>query len=166
MGETPSAHTLAAHDGYPRPQFHHVGVQTNNLENSVRWYADFLGCQQAWTLDRFSELTLSRLPGIRALTEMVLGDVRVHLFERPGRVPEPTESALQFQHFCFCVSAAEELVRLRQRWIELYESGRYTFALDEQPTDIVVDADGVQSFYTYDVNGLEFEFTFVPSDMS
>jgi hypothetical protein len=134
--------------------------------NSVRWYQDFLGCEPAWTLDRFSELTRSRLPGIRALTEMVVGNVRVHLFERPGRVSDPAQSAIQFQHFCYCVNAAEDLLTIRRRWIELYESGRYTFALDEQPTDIVVDDDGIQSFYAYDVNGLEFEFTYVPSGMS
>jgi catechol 2,3-dioxygenase-like lactoylglutathione lyase family enzyme len=151
---------------YPKPQFHHFGIQTNDLENSIRWYKDFLGCEQAWTLDRFSELTRSRLPGIRALTEMVVGNVRVHLFERPGRAFDPAESAIQFQHFCYCVKAPEELVTIRRRWIELYESGQYTFALDEQPTAIVIDADGVQSFYAYDVNGLEFEFTYVPSGAS
>lgn len=166
MRETPSAVTVAVQDRYPRPRFHHVGVQTTDLENSVRWYQDFLGCERAWSLDKFSELTLSRLPGIRELAEMVLGDVRVHLFERPGRASRPAESAVQFQHFCFRVSAAEDLVRLRRRWTELYESGRYTFALDEQPTDIVVDTDGVQSFYTYDVNGLEFEFTYLPDELS
>jgi catechol 2,3-dioxygenase-like lactoylglutathione lyase family enzyme len=149
-----------------RTRFHHVGVQTNDLDNSVHWYADFLGCERAWTLDQFSELTRSRLPGIRTLTEMALGDMRFHLFERPGRKSEPAESAVQFQHFCFCVDAPEDLDRLRRRWIELYESGRYTFTLDEQPTAIVVDDDGVRSFYAYDVNGLEFEFTFVPSDVS
>lgn len=149
-----------------KPRFHHVGIQTNDLENSVRWYQDFLGCEQAWTLDRFSELTRSRLPGIRVLTEMIVGNVRVHLFERPGRAFDPAESAIQFQHFCYCVGAAEELVTIRRRWLELYESGRYTFALDEQPTDIVIDDDGVQSFYAYDVNGLEFEFTYVPSGAS
>lgn len=57
-----------------------------------------------------------------------------------------------------------ELVELRERWIELYRSGRYSFALTEQPTEIVVDADGLHSFYTYDVNGLEFEFTYVPGE--
>lgn len=143
-----------------------MGIQTSDLENSVRWYEEFLGCEQAWTLDRFSELTRSRLPGIRALTELTLGNVRFHLFERPGRASDPAESASQFQHLCLCVRSADELVTLRRRWIDVYKSGRYTFALDEQPTDIVTDADGVQSFYTYDVNGLEFEFTFVPSGMS
>jgi catechol 2,3-dioxygenase-like lactoylglutathione lyase family enzyme len=151
---------------FPSPQFHHVGIQTNDLANSVRWYRDFLGCEQAWTLDRFSELTRSRLPGIRVLTEMVVGNVRVHLFERPGRPFDPADSAIQFQHFCYRVDAADELVTIRRRWIELFESGEYSFALDEQPTDIVVDADGVQSFYAYDVNGLEFEFTYVPSGVS
>jgi catechol 2,3-dioxygenase-like lactoylglutathione lyase family enzyme len=166
MSETQAVLTSEIHSGRPKLRFHHVGIQTNDLDNSVAWYEEFLGCQRAWTLDRFSELTLSRLPGIRALTEMVVGDIRLHLFERPGRAADPAESATQFQHFCFRVSVPEELVTLRQRWIELYESGRYTFALDEQPTDIVTDNDGIQSFYTYDVNGLEFEFTFLPSGMS
>ncbi|MFI7576124.1 VOC family protein [Micromonospora sp. NPDC049497] len=166
MRETSSAVDVAAQVRFPDLRFHHVGVQTTDLENSVRWYEDFLGCRRAWSLDTFSELTRSRLPGIRELTEMVLGDVRFHLFERPGRKSEPTESGVQFQHFCFNVGAAEDLVRLRRRWIELRESGRYTFAVDEQPTDIVTDEDGVQSFYTYDVNGLEFEFTFVPDGLS
>ncbi|MFE2643057.1 VOC family protein [Streptomyces nigra] len=166
MNETPSAVTVAAHVRSPRPRFHHVGVQTTDLANSVRWYEDFLGCRQAWSLDRFSDLTRSRLPGIRELTEMVLGDVRIHLFDRPGRNCDPSESAVQFQHFCFSLDAPEDLVRLRERWIELHGSGRYTFALDEPPTDIVVDADGVQSFYAYDVNGLEFEFTYVPDGQS
>jgi len=119
-----------------------------------------------WTLDRFSELTLRRLPGIRALTEVAIGDVRIHLFDRAGREFDPAESSVGFQHFCFGVSAPEDLDVIRRRWIELYESGNYTFALDEQPTGIVTDDDGVQSFYAYDVNGLEFEFTFVPGTVS
>jgi hypothetical protein len=54
------------------------------------------------------------------------------------------------------------LRELRRRWIELYESGRYLFTVHEPPTDVVTDDDGVQSFYAFDVNGLEFEFTYVP----
>jgi catechol 2,3-dioxygenase-like lactoylglutathione lyase family enzyme len=143
-----------------------MGIQTDDLDNSVAWYEDFLGCRRAWSLDRFSELTRGRLPGIRMLTELVVGDTRLHLFERPGKAAIPAESATQFQHFCFRVGAAAELVALRQRWLELYESGRYSFALDEQPTDIVTDDDGVRSFYAYDVNGLEFEFTYLPNGTS
>ncbi|MFY1652847.1 VOC family protein [Solwaraspora sp. WMMB762] len=148
------------------PRFHHVGVQTNDLDNSVRWYSEFLGCEQVWVLDRFSELTRSRLPGIRTLTEMVVGEVRIHLFERPGQAADPGQSAVQFQHFCFRVHDPDELVTTRQRWIDLYKSGRFWFALDEQPTDIVVDDDGIQSFYAYEVNGLELEFTYLPGDQS
>ncbi len=166
MRETQSVQASAVHGESPAPQFHHVGIQTSDLENSVRWYEDFFRCEQAWTLDRFSKLTRRRLPGIHALTEMVIGNARIHLFERPGRASDPAESAIQFQHFCFRVNAAADLVTLHRRWTELYDSGRYTFALDEQPTDIVMDEDGVQSFYAYDVNGLEFEFTSMPSGMS
>ena len=165
MRETQEARA-AAGAGRPAPRFHHVGIQTADLDNSVRWYEDFLGCTRAWTLDRFSELTLQRLPGIGALTELVLGDVRIHLFERPGRASDPAESATQFQHFCFAVESPEELAAIRLRWNELFRSGRFTFVLDERPTDIVIDADGVQSFYAYDVNGLELEFTYLPSGTS
>jgi catechol 2,3-dioxygenase-like lactoylglutathione lyase family enzyme len=147
----------------PAPTFHHVGIQTGDLANSVAWYEAFLGCRPAWTLTTFSDLTRSRLPGIRSLTELVVGDARLHLFERDGRpAPDPGDSVVQFQHFCLAVPTAEGLAALRERWIDLYASRRYTFALADQPTDVVVDDDGVQSFYAYDPNGLELEFTFVP----
>jgi catechol 2,3-dioxygenase-like lactoylglutathione lyase family enzyme len=145
-------------------RFHHVAVQTNDLENSISWYEDFLGCRPVWSLTKFSELTRSRLPGIRRLNEILVGDVRLHVFEREGRsAPAPGESVTQFQHLCMGVESPDELVRLRERWIELYESGRYSFVFDEQPTEIVVDDDGVHSFYALDANGLEFEFTYVPA---
>lgn len=166
MTQTPSVHSLAVRGRHPTPQFHHVGIQTNDLHNSVRWYTDFHGAERVWTLDRFSELTQHRLPGIRELTEMAVGPVRIHLFERAGHTLNLAESTVGFQHFCFAVTEASDLEATRRRWIELYESGRYTFALDEQPTEIVTDSDGIQSFYTYDVNGLEFEFTYVPGDPS
>jgi len=140
-----------------------VGVQTNDLDNSESWYHDFFQCHRTWSLSTFSDLTLQRLPGIRRLSELVVGDVRVHLFERPGHpAVQPGTSITQFQHVCVAVDTPEDLTVFRERWIELFESGRYTYALPDEPTEIVVDADGVQSFYTYDVNGLEFEFTYVP----
>ena len=148
----------------PRPSScHHVAIQTNDLENCSAWYEEFFGCRRSWSLSKFSELTHSRLPGIRRLMEVAVGDVRMHLFERDGRpAPDPAESVTQFQHVCLSVGAAEDLAALRRRWIELFQSGRYSFALTEQPTEVVVDDDGVQSFYAFDVNGLEYEFTYVP----
>lgn len=147
----------------PAPRFHHIGIQTADVANCTAWYTDFLGCRPAWTLDRFSELTLSRLPGITTLTELVVGDLRLHVFERPGVPIRSGESRVAFQHFCLHVDDPEGLDPLRRRWIELFGSGRYTFASTEQPTEVVVDDDGVHSFYALDVNGLELEFTHVPS---
>jgi catechol 2,3-dioxygenase-like lactoylglutathione lyase family enzyme len=147
----------------PPPTFHHLGIQTADLDNAARWYQDFLGCRCAWSLTTFSELTTSRLPGITELREFVVGDVRIHLFQRPGApAPAPEHSSTQFQHVCLAADSPRQLAELRERWLELYRSGRYHYALDVQPTEIVVDADGVQSVYVYDVNGLEFEFTYVP----
>jgi catechol 2,3-dioxygenase-like lactoylglutathione lyase family enzyme len=148
------------------PRFHHVGIQTTDLANAAAWYHAFIGCEPAWTLRTFSELTQSRLAGIRELMELPVGDFRLHLFERPGRPAEPPGSpVVQFQHLCLALTDPAELVELRQRWIELYDSGKFTFALPEQPTEIVIDEDGVQSFYAYDVNGLEFEFTYAPPEV-
>lgn len=145
------------------PRFHHIAIQTNDLDNSVSWYEAFLGGRQAWSLDEFSELTRSRLPGLRRLTEVVIGNIRLHVMEREGRpANSPGDSIVQFQHCCLSVGTSEELAALRQRWIELYRSGRFTYALDDQPTDLVVDSDGVESFYAPDPNGLELEFTYVP----
>ncbi|WP_329235025.1 VOC family protein [Streptomyces sp. NBC_00111] len=145
------------------PELHHVGVQTGDLDNCLAWYQEFFGCRPNWTLDAFSDLTLSRLPGITRLTELAVAGLRFHLFERTGHDDAvPGGNTRQFQHICLSTGSAEELRAWRDRWIHLYDSGRYTFAGDEQPTDIVIDADGVQSCYVLDVNGLEFEFTYVP----
>lgn len=145
------------------PAFHHIGIQTADLDNCLVWYRDYFGARETWTLDKFSELTISRLPGITRLTEVEIGDFRLHLFERTGHDELlPGGNTTQFQHTCVATASPEELTRWRDRWVELYDSGRYRFARSDQPTDIVIDADGVQSFYTFDVNGLEFEFTYVP----
>ncbi|HEX7306211.1 VOC family protein [Lentzea sp.] len=144
---------------------HHVGVQTDDFENCLNWYLDFFEAKQMWELDRFSRLTLRRLPGIRRLTEVSVGDVRFHLFDRAthtGRTALPDD--FQFQHVCLAVGDADELPRIRLRWVRLYQSGRYRFALPDPPTEIITDADGVQSLYLFDVNGLELEFTHLPGD--
>ncbi|WP_328912419.1 MULTISPECIES: VOC family protein [unclassified Streptomyces] len=142
---------------------HHIGIQTADLDNCLAWYLDYFGARETWTLHRFSELTRSRLPGITRLTEVLVGDARFHLFERTGQDGRPPgDNTARFQHTCLEAESPEQLHSWRERWIELHDSGRYSFARSEGPTRIDVDADGVQSFYTYDVNGLEFEFTYVP----
>jgi catechol 2,3-dioxygenase-like lactoylglutathione lyase family enzyme len=143
--------------------FHHIGVETEDLDNSIRWYQDFFGCHPSWSLGTFSDLTRRRLPGIVRLTELVMGDVRIHLIERPGRgATAPGDSRNQFQHVCLAAESGDELLFWRGRWLDLFASGRYAFAFDDPPTEIVIDAGGTQSFYALDVNGLEFEFTYVP----
>lgn len=146
-----------------RPRVDHVGVQTADLENCLHWYEQFFGAERKWELDRFSELTLSRLPGIGRLIEVAVGDLRFHLFDRSDHNRRtPDADSYQFQHVCLRVDTPEELSTVRDRWIELYESGRFAFAREDPPTDIVVDDEGVLSLYLFDVNGLEYEFTYVP----
>jgi catechol 2,3-dioxygenase-like lactoylglutathione lyase family enzyme len=146
---------------------HHIGIQTRDLANSLAWYQDFFGCRPTWTAETFSELTHRRLPGVVRLTEVVVGDLRLHLFERAGldRYGDEDRYA-QFQHLCVAVASEAELRRRRDRWSELFRSGRYRFADSEPPTEIVVDERGVQSFYCVDVDGLEFEFTYLPKGVS
>jgi catechol 2,3-dioxygenase-like lactoylglutathione lyase family enzyme len=148
------------------PGLHHIGVQTFDLANALSWYRDFFGCELTWSTDRFSALTRSRLPGVTRLTEVRVGDLRFHLFERAGVERAQVADQVQFQHLCVEVDTPEQLPTLRHRWIALHDSGRYRFLRADPPTEIVVDADGVRSFYCLDVNGLEFEFTHVPEATS
>lgn len=144
-------------------RLHHIGIQTFDLADSISWYRDFFGCRPNWSVDKFSELTRSRLPGILRLTEVAVGDIRFHLFERDGRSDrQPYPNEIQFQHVCLAVRSADELRMWRRRGIELFESGRYVFQQPHPPTNIVIDEDGTESFYCFDVNGLEFEFTYIP----
>jgi catechol 2,3-dioxygenase-like lactoylglutathione lyase family enzyme len=147
----------------PTARVHHVGVETFDLANSIAWYQDYLGCRLTWSTARLSALTSSRLPAVVRIAEVVAGDLRFHLLERHnGGEPPTVGSAPAIQHVCVAADSAEELRSWRDRWIELYRSGRYEFSRPDQATDIVVDDEGVRSFYCFDVNGLELEFTHVP----
>jgi hypothetical protein len=142
----------------------HLGVQTADLDNCLEWYLEFFDAKKNWELGQFSELTLRRLPGIRRLVEISVGGARIHLFDRAGHSgAQPDPNGFVFQHACISVSSPEELTDMRRKWIDLYDSGRFSFASAEQPTEIVVDDDGVQSLYLLDVNGLEYELSYVPN---
>lgn len=144
-------------------QMHHIGIQVADLANSLSWYRDFFGAREAWSTSNFSPLTVSRLPGVTRLVELAIDDLRLHLFERAaGSEAEPYRNGVQFQHVCLTVDAKEQLTDWRQHWLELYHSGTYSFARADHPSDIVRDDDGTASFYCFDVNGLEYEFTWIP----
>lgn len=145
-------------------ELHHLGVQTTDLDNAVEWYRDFLGCELAWTLETFSDLTRSRLPGITRLVEVARGDLRFHLFEQESAAAPAPAGAAGVQHVCLRCRDRGDMVAWNEHWCELYSSGRFHFVYDEQPTEIVEDPDGVLSFYCLDPNGLEFEFTWVPEE--
>lgn len=157
VGETPPPGTAL------RAGLHHLAVETADLDNCVAWYTEFFGGTAAWSLGTFSDLTRDRLPGITRLTEVVAVGTRFHVFTRSAAYTRPHPDTLQFQHVCLTAATAEELRRWRDHWQRLYASGRYVFARPEPPTEIVVDSDGVSSFYAYDVNGLEYEFTHIPA---
>lgn len=142
----------------------HVGIQTMDLENAVSWYQEFLGCRISWQMDGgFSDLSLRRLPGLAHLVEVAVGEIRLHLFTRErGTDGPPAGEVNQFQHLCIRVDTPEQLRLWRGRWLELHESGRYSFVRAEPASEIDVDGQGMQSFYAYDVNGLELEFTYQP----
>jgi len=156
--ETPSPGTAL------RAGLHHLAVETADLDNCVAWYTEFFGGTAAWSLDTFSDLTRDRLPGITRLTEVVAAGTRFHVFTRSAAYTPLPADTLQFQHVCMTAATAEELRRWRDRWQWLYACGRYVFARPEPATEIVVDSDGVSSFYAYDVNGLEYEFTHIPAE--
>ena len=144
--------------------FHHLAVQTADFGCTVAWYQEFFGCTLSWTLKEFSELTKSRLPGINELAELTVGSTRFHIFTRKAGLDRPPpRDTLQYQHVCMSVDSPDELLTWRQRWLDIYGSGRYAFTIDSSATEVDIDAAGVQSFYCYDPNGLEYEFTHDPA---
>lgn len=144
---------------------HHIAVQTADLNASIAWYRDFFGADVMWTLDTFSELSMERLPGLSGLAELVAGGLRFHVFTRgPEHGVAPPADSNQYQHICIEVRTPEELRSWQAKWMSVYESGAHSFTRREAATEIVVDSDGVESFYAFDVNGLEFEFTYLPGE--
>lgn len=140
---------------------HHIGVQTTDLDNCLAWYQEFLGAQVRWSTDQFSELTRRRLPGVSRLVEVAVAGTRLHLFQR-GDETSPAPEVPQFQHVCLATGSPAELATWRQRWIEVFESGRYSFRRPEPPTEVITDERGCSSFYCLDVDGLELELTYLP----
>lgn len=147
-------------------ELHHVAVQTADMDNTARWYRDFFDdCESNWELEEFSELTRSRLPGVRRMIELQVGALRFHVTERSGvRALYGEAPAALFQHCGLLVSGVDDLSRLRDKWVALFQSGDYEFERPDPPSEVAFDADGVGSLYVLDPNGLEFEFTYVPPD--
>lgn len=145
------------------PKFNHVAIQTDDVDSTIMWYREFIGATVEWSLDRFSPLTRERLPGIRKLVEIKVGDVRFHVFDREQHDRTgPGTLNYQFQHVGILVDGPEQLVELRERYIAVRERTDLTWHRDEAPSDIVTDDDGMQSLYVLDPNGLELEFIHLP----
>lgn len=142
-----------------RLRIHHVAVQTDDLPSSISWYEDFFGAEVSFTLSEFSELGMQRLPGLSELAELRAGELRIHLFTRGPLHGAPSPDTNHFHHLCIQVPNAEDLHAWRDRWCAIHDSGRYTFTKDVPATDIAADDDGALSFYVYDTNGVQFEFT-------
>lgn len=147
------------------PNFNHIAIQTDDVDSTIRWYEEFIGTTVEWQLDSFSPLTNARLPGIKKLVELKKGDLRFHVFDRAQHTQEgPRPLDFQFQHVGVTVDRPDHLVELRERWLRLRESSELRFNRDEPPSEIVRDADGMQSLYLLDPNGLEFEFIYFPGE--
>lgn len=146
---------------------HHVALVTPDADNLGAWYHDLLGMQHAWTLSDLSDLTIRRLPGIRRIDEWKLGTFRIHLLEVPAAEPASTTVRMaNYQHVCLCLESIESLTALQQRWLSLAHSKRFRFLVRAEASEVVVDLDGVHSFYAFDPDGREWEFTVVPAEAS
>ncbi|WP_033289430.1 VOC family protein [Amycolatopsis jejuensis] len=149
------------------PRIHHIAVQTDDVESTVRWYGEFLDATVEWSLSTFSPLTRARLPGIGKLVELKAGDVRFHVFDRARHTHDgPDPLGYQFQHIGITVDRHDDLVELRDRWFRLRDRPGIRWAGAEPPSAIVADDDGMESLYVLDPNGLEMEFVHFPGPAS
>ena len=141
--------------------FNHVAIQVNDLENTLSWYQYFFKCKINWELTKFSQLTIQRLPGIRKIIEIENDFFRFHLFDRINTSPIE-RNCIQYQHICFSVDNPIKIDKIKKEWQELFDSKKFRFADNSHITDKIVDGKGVESLYFTDVNGLEFEVTYIP----
>jgi catechol 2,3-dioxygenase-like lactoylglutathione lyase family enzyme len=142
---------------------HHVAIETRDLDASIRWYAEFLGLEPTWTLRTFSPVTLARLPGISRLVELAKDGLRLHVFERDQCGAGPASGDGAVQHVCLTVPSARALEGLRAAWLRLYPRYAAHFAVQEQPTEVLLDDDGSRSCYLRDINGVELELRCEPT---
>lgn len=145
--------------------FDHLAIQVEgrNLENTVKWYADFFECKKNWQQSSdFQQLTLDRIPGIQTIVELESSYFRFHLFSKKilGRA---FYENIQYHHIGFAAKSSNILDGFRKRWIRLQESKKYYFFKNTYVTEKIIDSLGVESLYFTDVNGLEYELTYIPT---
>ncbi len=137
----------------------HIAIQTDDYDNTVSWYKEFFSCREAWdrTWEQLPAGIQKRMPLCTRLVELKVDEVRFHVFDIKEGYALPSERALQYQHFGIVVDTVERLHDLREKWIQLYDSGRFRFKTTDQPTDFIPSPGDMQCFYARDPNGLEFE---------
>lgn len=146
-------------------QFDHLAIQIphGSLNNTVLWYTDFFGCKTNWSqYSSFQPLTHQRVPGIQSIVELECAIFRFHLFERSNIQESVLMNHIQNHHVGFSVNNSIGIQEIKTKWSKLYYSKKYIFVDDTYITEIIVDDVGVESIYFTDVNGLEFEVTYVP----
>lgn len=145
--------------------FDHLAIQVegSNLENTIKWYVDFFECKRNWQQSsNFQQLTLDRIPGIQTIVELESSYFRFHLFSK-AIISKVVYDNIQYHHIGFAAKSSDILDRLRAKWIRLQESKQYNFSENTYVTEKIIDSLGVESLYFTDVNGLEYELTFIPA---
>jgi hypothetical protein len=146
--------------------FDHLAIQVLNgqVENTVKWYMDFFKCKKIWQQSSdFEDLTRRRLIGIDTIVELKSSFFRFHIFSRPIN-NSTVDHYIQYHHIGFSVDKSSKLTKLIQQWHDLRLSNKYTFYKDAYVTEHIKDTIGVESIYFTDVNGLEYEVTYVPEN--
>ena len=145
----------------------HVGIQTADFDNTVRWYKDFFECAETWsrTAEQLPVAIRRRMPLSTRLVELKKNGVRFHVFDMVKEEKIPPRQLVHLEHYCVEVDTLKELLALRQRWIDLFESQNYIFSRDDMPTEIISSSDGMQGFYAHDPNGIEIEAFYLPQSV-
>ena len=122
----------------------HVALATGDLDATIRFWRDLLGCRLVGRLGR---------PGQRAYFFDVGGGSLVGFFEWPGTRPVPAKDAgapvagpFAFDHVALSLGALEDLFRLKDR-----------FAAAGVPASDVIDHGFLYSVYLHDPNGVTVE---------
>jgi len=128
----------------PFSGLNHLAMVTDDMDKTVRFYRDTLGCKLVATIgnDRFRHYFFEIGPG-NTIAFFEWPGVHPGVPEKPAGMPE---SGRQFDHLSFNVDSYDELLALQQR-------------LRDRGVDVtrVVDHQFIHSIYFDDPNGIALE---------
>lgn len=141
-------------------KLHHVGIRCNDSSVSAHFYVQMFNAQVLAVVDDFMPLSRQREPGLRQLVDIIVDNVRLHLFDVNDLADrqESNSSKIGLQHICFVVESFPELLNYVQRYRNLiHAESQQQSTPRREASSFQLRPDGTIVCYIFDPDGNEIE---------